>query len=60
MAFADYFHDQALRIDYRHEGDARAESITLERLYRTVPWGRSKSQLCEPQVQGVDEVKGEV
>lgn len=50
--FEAYFHDQTLRIDYYHIGDAQSELITLDRVYRYGTWAGSITNLVYPFNQG--------
>jgi hypothetical protein len=45
LGFNDFFHDQTLRIDFYHSGDAKSETITLDRCYRYGTWAGSRLRL---------------
>ena len=49
-AVADFdarFHDETLRVDYLHGGDAMAETVTLDRVYRQGIWAGSRTRLID-------------
>lgn len=45
--FADYFTDQAMRIDYFHLGDKNQEFITIDRIYKQGTWGGNPHALID-------------
>ncbi len=47
-AFAARFHDETLRVDYLHGGDAKAEFATLDRLIRQGTWAGSRTHRHDP------------
>jgi hypothetical protein len=46
--FQTYFLDRTLRVDYFHIGDAKGESITLDRLSQGGVWAGSAKSLADP------------
>ena len=48
IRFEDYFTSQTLRVDYFHTGEAKAESITLDRVYEQGEWAGSRKNLLDP------------
>ena len=45
--FADLFHDETLRIDYHHTGNAAEEFVSLDQLWRQGAWAGSRTQLID-------------
>ncbi|MBN2408242.1 MAG: peptidase M64 [Candidatus Aminicenantes bacterium] len=48
VAFDRYFVDKTMRIDYFHIGDAREETVTLDRVYEQGTWAGSLRNLIDP------------
>ena len=46
--FADYFTDQAMRVDYFHSGNATEEHFSPDRIVRDGVWPGSHTQLLDP------------
>ena len=46
-AFDDYFVDKTMRVDYFHIGDAKEETITIDRIYEQGIWAGSKKNLLD-------------
>ena len=46
-AFADRFHDETLRIDYHHTGNAATEFVALDQLWRQGAWAGSRVHLVD-------------
>jgi hypothetical protein len=47
-AFPDFFLDKAMRLDLYQIGDAKSESITLDRIYQERAWPESQTELLDP------------
>jgi hypothetical protein len=45
--FADRFHDETLRIDFHHSGDAVDEQIAIDQVYRQGAWAGSRVHLID-------------
>lgn len=45
--FEDYFFDKTMRVDYFHIGDAKEETITIDRIYVQGTWAGSKKNLID-------------
>ena len=45
--FADLFHDETLRIDYHHTGNAAEEFVSLDQLWRQGAWAGSRVYLID-------------
>ena len=45
--FADLFHDETLRIDYNHTGNAAEEFVSLDQLWRQGIWAGSRTNLVD-------------
>jgi hypothetical protein len=45
--FADLFHDETLRIDYNHTGDAATEHVAVDQLWRQGIWAGSRTHLID-------------
>ena len=45
--FEDLFHDETLRIDYNHTGNATEEFVSLDQLWRQGAWAGSRTQLID-------------
>jgi len=45
--FAARFHDETLRVDYYHSGDADEEAIALDQVYRQGAWAGSRVHLVD-------------
>ena len=45
--FDDYFIDKTMRVDYIHIGDAKEETITIDRVYEQGIWAGSKKNLID-------------
>ena len=56
-AFADYFTGDSMRLDLYQVGDAKAEIITLDQIYREGAWPGSRSALIDPFGYGRYAVK---
>src|SRR4030066_105032 len=48
-----YFHDQTLRIDYYHAGNASEENITLDNIYIQGTWAGNPTSLIQPYDLGM-------
>jgi len=51
--FDDLFHDQTLRIDYHHTGNAAEEFVSLDELWRQGTWAGSRANLIDDLDLGV-------
>lgn len=51
-AFEDYFIDNTMRVDYFHIGDAKEETITIDRVYEQGIWAGSKRNLIDSLNRG--------
>lgn len=64
--FADLFHDETLRIDYNHTGNATEQFVSLDQLWRQGIWAGSRVNLIDDLDLGVyyakiyDAVSGEL
>jgi hypothetical protein len=47
VSFDNFFVDKTMRIDYYHIGDAKSESITLDKVYQYGSWGGSLKNLVD-------------
>lgn len=47
VTFEDLFHDETLRIDYNHTGNAAEEFVSLDQLWRQGAWAGSRTQLID-------------
>jgi hypothetical protein len=45
--FDEYFVDETLRVDYFHTGDASAEIVSLDQLWRQGAWAGSRTRLID-------------
>lgn len=54
--FNAYFHNQTLRIDYFHTGDAKSEDITLDRIYKQGTWAGNPANCIQPFELGMYRV----
>ncbi len=45
--FQDDFHDETLRIDYFHTGDATEEIVSLDQMWRQGTWAGSRTRLVD-------------
>jgi len=45
--FEDLFHDETLRIDYNHTGNAADEFVSLDQLWRQGAWAGSRTHLID-------------
>jgi len=45
--FEDLFHDETLRIDYNHTGNAREEFVSVDQLWRQGAWAGSRTHLID-------------
>ncbi len=45
--FEDYFVDKTMRVDYFHVGDAKEETIAIDRVYEQGIWAGSKQNLID-------------
>ncbi len=45
--FDDYFVDKTMRVDYMHIGDAKEETVTIDRIYEQGIWAGSKQNLVD-------------
>lgn len=50
--FSALFHDETLRVDYFHSGNASEESLSLDRLYRQGTWAGSRTHLVDDSSLG--------
>ena len=48
VPFDRYFVDKTMRIDYFHCGDAKEETVTLDRVYEQGIWAGNKRNLIDP------------
>jgi hypothetical protein len=55
--FNQYFHDQTLRIDYYHTGNAIEEYITPDRMYIQGTWAGNPNKLIQPYDLGMYSAK---
>jgi hypothetical protein len=51
--FDDLFHDETLRIDYHHTGNAAEEFVSLDQLWRQGTWAGSRTNLIDDLDLGV-------
>ncbi len=64
--FSDLFHDETLRIDYNHTGNAAEEFVALDELWRQGIWAGSRTNLIDDLELGVyyakiyDEASGDL
>lgn len=64
--FEDAFENAALRIDYYHIGDAREETITIDRLSREPLWPENRTRMMDPfnngryAIEVADSASGEI
>ncbi len=56
-AFEDLFHDETLRIDYHHTGNAAEEFVSLDQLWRQGTWAGSRKHLIDDLDLGVAYAK---
>jgi len=56
VVFTQYFTDQTLRIDYYHTGDATAEEINLDKLYKQGTWAGNPERCIQPFELGLYKV----
>lgn len=47
-SFDRFFDDATMRIDFHHGGDANAEDVSLDRVYRQGAWAGSRVHLLDP------------
>jgi hypothetical protein len=47
LVFDDYFIDKTMRVDYIHIGDAKEETITIDRIYEQGIWAGSRNNLID-------------
>lgn len=55
--FDDYFIDKTMRVDYFHVGDAKEETITIDRVYEQGIWAGSTQNLIDPLNYGRYNIK---
>jgi IgA Peptidase M64/Peptidase M64 N-terminus len=55
--FKDYFTEGTMRIDYSHTGDAKSESIKVDKLYQYTRWAGSMVNLIDKLNYGVYHYK---
>lgn len=55
--FSDYFFDKALRLDLFLSGDAKAQSVTVDRILEESIWPESRTHLLDPFNNGRYGVK---
>jgi len=56
-AFAEYFIDKAMRVDFYHIGDAKDEIITIKHIFQEGIWPESRTHLLDPFDYGRYAVK---
>ncbi len=56
-AFNDYFIDKTMRIDYFHIGDAKEETITIDKIYQYGIWAGNPKNLIDRFNNGVYYIK---